>query len=381
MASNVSSEFSNVTDMDIYSVCNLSDTDIVTFSKVSTFTVVVYRNIIPSLCLVGILGNILNLMVLTHKSWEHMGRLQAFAKTGLVALATADMGVCVSAIPWWFVFHREPIDSTSLSFRIIYIAYSSFLINTFMLTSTLFTVTLAVGRYLAIRWPIEMRAWINKTFTRTMIISVIVISVLFNLPHLWRRKIHKCTEKDITYYYVRYGFFHKGKPHLIYSCVYFVTAVAIPIVILAFCNIFLIKSINRSQKYQLQYTPSAKSMHKGSSESKHFSTRVLASIVLMHILLVTPGRLTGFMMQILKVAQNSSGYFVVVTVVNVLEVCNYAFNFVLYCTLNSHFRLVIRRALMRCCNLCRHEEPTHYHPTPCHPPEDVNLVSYTAQQK
>ena len=348
----------NTTDQDFYSLCSVNATDVITHGEASTLTVVVYRGIIPTLCLIGIIGNILNFVVLTSKSWKHLGRLEIFAKTGLVALATADMAVCSSALPWSFIYYKEAAVSTSLSFRIIYTTYSPFLINTFMLSSTLFTVSLAVGRYVAIGWPIQMRARINKTFTRTVTCGVAITSVIINLPHLWKLKLNTCTAGyQLTYYYVTYGFMYEGRPHLIYSCLSFAVTIAIPVIVLAICNFFLIRNIHRSRRHRLQTVRYEKTYRRKQEESQHVMTLVLVIIVLMHILLVTPGGVTHFVSKIFKVDRTSSTHGIIVAVVNVMEICNYTFNFVLYCTLNAHFRLVISRAIRRCCILMRCQKP------------------------
>ena len=357
---NISHMAQNQSEMDFFSACKVNHSDVLTFSEASTLTVIVYRGIIPTLCLIGIFGNILNLMVLTHRSWKHLGRLETFAKTGLVALATADMGVCASALPWCFIYYKEAAVSTSLSFRILYTTYSTFIINTFMLSSTLFTVCLAVGRYVAIGWPIEMRARINKCFTRTMIIGVIALSIIINLPRLWKLKLSTCRHGNhITYYYVMYGYMYQSRPHLIYSCISFTMTIALPVIVLAFCNFFLIRNIHRSRRQRLQTAQCNSSFKKKQEETQQVMTLVLIIIVLMHILLVTPGGITNFVAKLSKGTRTSPTHAIVVAVVNVMEICNYTFNFVLYCTLNAHFRLVISKVVSKCCVFCKCQKELH----------------------
>ena len=73
---------------------------------------------------------------------------------GLGALAVSDLLLCVCLIPDAFVdnqFHHP-----SISFALLYRAYGSAVINTFILTSTWLTVTMAAGRYMAICHPFKV---------------------------------------------------------------------------------------------------------------------------------------------------------------------------------------------------------------------------------
>ena len=60
--------------------------------------------------------------------------------------------------------------------------YGYGVINTFMLSSTWLTVTMAVSRYIAICHPLRARQIIGKTFTIASLVAVFVVSVLFNVP-------------------------------------------------------------------------------------------------------------------------------------------------------------------------------------------------------
>ena len=57
---------------------------------------VVNRAVAPSICVFGIIGNLLNLVVLTRKRLQcSMDRMEKSAHVGLVALALSDMMYCV----------------------------------------------------------------------------------------------------------------------------------------------------------------------------------------------------------------------------------------------------------------------------------------------
>ena len=59
---------------------------------------------LPIVCAFGILGNILNLVVLTRKQLQKsMDRMEKSAHLGLVALALSDMLFCIVALPVPFI--------------------------------------------------------------------------------------------------------------------------------------------------------------------------------------------------------------------------------------------------------------------------------------
>jgi len=56
----------------------------------------VNRAVAPAICVFGIIGNLLNLVVLTRKRLQcSMDRMEKSAHVGLVALAISDMMFCV----------------------------------------------------------------------------------------------------------------------------------------------------------------------------------------------------------------------------------------------------------------------------------------------
>ena len=57
---------------------------------------VVNKALAPAICVFGIIGNLLNLVVLTRKRLQcSMDRMEKSAHVGLVALAVSDMMFCV----------------------------------------------------------------------------------------------------------------------------------------------------------------------------------------------------------------------------------------------------------------------------------------------
>jgi len=60
----------------------------------------IYKKVILAVCVFGIVGNILNFIILSQKSVTYlMERMEKSAHYGLIALAVSDFFVCLTALP------------------------------------------------------------------------------------------------------------------------------------------------------------------------------------------------------------------------------------------------------------------------------------------
>jgi len=75
----------------------------------------------------------------THRGHHRHGRMQQFARIGLMALALSDSMFCLSILPHAWA-ERDPL-STSISFSVVYSAYGEAVFNTFAMIGTWLTVT------------------------------------------------------------------------------------------------------------------------------------------------------------------------------------------------------------------------------------------------
>jgi len=125
---------------------------------------IIYTRLVGAVCLLGIVGNLLNLLVLTRKSLTYtMERMEKSAHCGLIGLAVSDMLVCVAVLPR-SVYGPDSFGDGQFSFRFLYMVYGEAVISTFVLSSTWLTVTMATGRYLAVCHPLHARQFIGKRF-------------------------------------------------------------------------------------------------------------------------------------------------------------------------------------------------------------------------
>ena len=108
---------------------------------------VVWPHFVLVICLFGIVGNLTNLVVLTHRSlvgaMKHMERSVNLA---LVGLAVSDMLYCLVYFVRACVKERTDYPQGVDTFALYFTAYREPLFNIFLFTSTWLTVIMALSR-------------------------------------------------------------------------------------------------------------------------------------------------------------------------------------------------------------------------------------------
>ena len=157
--------------------------------------------VMTTICLVGILGNLLNILILTLNSIKsNMRTLEKNAYIGLLGLSLSDLLFCISVLPHAMHFEVKFIYA-NINFALPYTAYQNAIINTFVTSSSWLTVTMGIQRYLAICQPMKARQRINVTFARWSVVAVFGLSIVINLPRFWfHRIIQYCYNEEIVYY-------------------------------------------------------------------------------------------------------------------------------------------------------------------------------------
>ena len=298
---------------------------------------VFYTRVAPAICALGLIGNVLNLMVLMPKGSRRcaMGRIEKFAYSGLTALALSDILFCLTVIPSAFVGPGNLHDR--ITFSLLYSVYSNALTNTFMTSSTWMTVSLAVGRYLAICHPLRAREIIGMTIARRSLVAIFTVSVLFNCPRFWTYRILSVTCGDtLTVYFPHHGVLKEGVRYWnMYQWMYFTLGIALPLVLMFFCNAHLIRALYMSRRTRTSLRVQSATSHSISGATRHI-TRTLIAIIVMYLILVTPAELITFFRP--DNSQPADIYNLVIAVVNSFQAINFSFSFILYCVINVHFR-------------------------------------------
>ncbi|ELU01296.1 hypothetical protein CAPTEDRAFT_201218 [Capitella teleta] len=205
-----------------------------------------------ALCCFGVLGNILNLLALTRRSLvAHMGPMEKSATCGLVALALSDLLFCLLNLPNAFV--PQGVNQwVTLGFAAFYAVYGQAVINVLVVSSTWLTVVMAVSRYFAICHPLHARLIVGMKFAKASILAVFIGSVALVLPRFWHYQttcMYLSEEQQAmypssspTWYQLDEGLLGRGsKGWRIYIICHFILAVFVPVLVLAFCNVYLVR--------------------------------------------------------------------------------------------------------------------------------------------
>ena len=327
----------------------------------------VYK-VILAVCLFGIAGNLLNFIVLSQKSLTYlMERMEKSAHYGLVALAVSDFFICLTTLP--SVFYGTGKKSggfghNSFDFRLAYKLYGNGVINTFMLSSTWLTVTMAISRYIAICHPLQARLIIGKTFTIASLVAVFVVSVLFNVPRFLREEPRSVVVDGGRRMYFAYLGPLQRHPdaEVAFLWAYFAFGIVVPLCVLVFCNAHLVRTLrmsmlSRSDSQALFRSAAAqdatpRTTRQRSEQAACRITLTLIVIIVLYVVLFVPSELLNFFVDLaVQTSHNKEVFNVAVTVGNLLQAINFAVNFILYSAVNTYFRQVMCRMVY--CGRCR----------------------------
>ncbi|GFO20754.1 FMRFamide receptor [Plakobranchus ocellatus] len=157
-----------------------------TSAKVSRF---IKRIAMPTVCAFGIVGNILNLTILTRRKLKKSFRtLEHAANLCLIALAVSDLMFCIVAFPTMFLPENNRYASNTGPL-VKYRMYGTAVINVFIMESTLLTVTMSLERFMAICFPLRQDLYLTSRRIKYVIFCTVIFSILFNIPCLWRFEV------------------------------------------------------------------------------------------------------------------------------------------------------------------------------------------------
>jgi len=147
-------------------------------------------------------------------------------------------------VEWWDV-------------HLVYWMYSGAVINTFILTSTWLTVTMAVGRYLAVSYPFHIKPMIDLRCTRFTIAAIFAVSFLVNVPRLFENTVQSipCPQTSLTILIQSPGPLQTFDRRLmrVYVWLYCVLGIFVPLTLLAAGNCGLVTALRRSTRLRRQF--------------------------------------------------------------------------------------------------------------------------------
>ncbi|XP_052816678.1 uncharacterized protein LOC128243149 [Mya arenaria] len=147
-------------------------------------------------CIFGMIGNVLNFMVLTREKISHsLTKMEKSAHIGLIGLALSDFMFCLLAFAYTQVEFQDKYKDLGL------LAYFDWLsgpfITWFIVTSTWLTVAMAGERYLAVCHPFKARKLISLKKTRVIIILIYAVCLAMTIPLGFEKIIKETFDCDL----------------------------------------------------------------------------------------------------------------------------------------------------------------------------------------
>lgn len=300
----------------------------------------------------GLIGNILAMIVLCNR------RVQSHTSTFLFNLSIYDCLVLVSLL-------------VNMSFPVIHLKTNSLqwyhdlyqylhpyaypIALTAQTGSIYTTVGFTVERYIAVCHPLKASSWCTITRTRKSILTILVASIIFNLPRAF--EIKTVTEFDSsnnqTHTFSTYTDFHTNQLFRTIYLTYLHAFVMLlfPFAVLAVLNILLIRAVKKSSN-SVQG-----SVNHSNQNRENNLTVMLIAVVVVFLVCQMPSIVDNIIAVTVDKETLASPPLVKLTVFSSLcVVTNSATNFYLYCLFGQKFRRVF---CMVFCSLCREVMPRH----------------------
>ncbi len=291
------------------------------------------------LCLLGISGNLLSLLVLS------LDRSQCPTFYSLRALATSDVILLLSAfiqqvVPMYYELMgcEEYLSFCRIQGYLRIYAWPVICIA--QMASIWLTVLISAERYLAVVHPfmsVQIRS-ISKV--RLAIMSIAIIAILYNIPRFfefWPKQIFK-EEWNMTMIEVADG---PIRTNLLYRYLYntalfCLLIYAIPLVVLIFLNVKIICAMRAANNSWASLN------HRQQREVK--ATVMPLYIVVVFIVCCTQS-LIAFILDAIFVGSSTQLTWlqIYVAITNLLVIMNSAVNFLIFYLFGRKFRMILRR--------------------------------------
>ena len=265
---------------------------------------------------------------------EGVDQMEKGALIGMVALALSDVSFCLVTLCGKYLL-EDSIYYTRKNASFFFTMYGTYMEHTLIKTSTWFTVIMAVGRYLAVCYPLKARQRMRPLHTALAIVGSAVCWISFYLPLMWTLRVVEIQCPTQKLLFITTGKYMEQKQlrkYLTYAWAGF--GFLIPVAVLAFCNFKLIQSLRVSRQLRLQSNKHL-ARHR---DLQHRINVTLVGVVAMFFFCMCPGEIFTLYMNIAFEQKIKFSYTTPLIVCNLLQVVNFSSNFALYCAVNPYFR-------------------------------------------
>ena len=297
------------------------------------FLFIIYVVIFGPICIFGILGNVLSVVVMQWEKKNHVATflLQSLAMADNLFLLTTGFVQIYSALTLYFGYNDVWITPYLQT-------YVWPLVHVTQLGTIYMTVLIAANRYIAICRPFQAPTLCTLTKVRIQVAVISTFCFLYCIPRFMEYHIgEEYSPQENRTYTIAIPFLVKDKLYnIIYENVLYCLFVFLgPLVILVALNACLIRELWRARRRLSQQLP-------GQSDDEEANiTQVMIFIMLIFVVCQAP----AFLNQLLNYTETYAchqPYLYYFHLSNLLVSANSATNFIVYCAFRKQFRERLR---------------------------------------
>ncbi|XP_022326458.2 FMRFamide receptor-like [Crassostrea virginica] len=312
------------------------------FDQLRLTRLVVQKFLVPIITCAGVVGNVVSIAVLTHKS------MKTSTNRYLTALAIFDMLYLVTSMILSLNHYKE--ISEKKFFQYFYL-YSVVFVDIWSNISVCLTVTFTVERYVGVCHPMKGRAICTPKRAQIITCCVILFVIIATSPEFLGREVYEEVNLGVTTHRIRYTSIGESKGYAVfYSWFIVLMFTFIPLTALLSFNIILIRSVCKANRIRRQMTYVAVNRPGETNSGEQTKiTCMLISVAFVFILCQLPTAATicfnTYVELSGKTLTRSEGNYLRIAgnVSNILISVNAAVNFILYSVMSTKFRKVFLR--------------------------------------
>nr|XP_022302913.1 FMRFamide receptor-like [Crassostrea virginica] len=296
---------------------------------------IVKQILIPVIATAGIVGNVLNIIVLRHR------KMRSSTNVYLSALAVSDMLYLIFTFSLSFV-HCNLSDQPKSAFD--FVPRARVLSDLFGNTAVWLTVAFTIERYIGVCHPMRGKVWCTVGKAKILSLLVFGVSLANTFPEFFEMEIIESHTNTTTSYSCEQTSFGKSESYSIGYYWWFVTFFTfVPFVFLFVFNSVLIKSVweaNRRRHELSNFSVVGESSRQQSEQ--HKVTTMLITVVLIFLLCQLPWTILLMYRTYLDANDllKSQTTFILISgnICNLLVIMNASGNFLLYSYFSCRFR-------------------------------------------
>ena len=311
-------------------------------------------------CIIGIVSNIMNILVLMQKN------MISSTNYILSALAVADLLTMTSYLPYAAYLYCVTAPTDTYKHPLGWTFYVLFT-NKFVITchtiAMWLTVALAVFRYIVVCHHVLGPALCNLYRAKITIAAVFVVTILFCVPNYAMHGIYARAEGG---YWFKENTFVTPFHQVFNFWVFGVVLKVAPCVLLAILSSLLIQAMQQADKKRRRLKSQGKRAESERTSEHNRTTAMLVAVVLCFVITELPQGILAFLSGV--DGNIFQGIYVPLgDVMDIIVLINSAVNFMLYCIMSRQFRETFKDLFLACCKKNTNKTPNGVHYTSINP--------------